>query len=269
MNRKSITQSIYNIYFNIRALRPNTDSGGPVFIVGTGRSGTHFLCSCLNAFPELDDGFSGKESKYMFNYISNLTVEGSDLPISVLGYYYHMISKVKPRKLVDQTHPNIWHVERLMEWFPDAKFLALTRDVYSVVYSMTNHRGVAGWEINHAAYPKPNKFLGITEDNQFIYRDSLTDIQRFVFRWCSHSDRNRYLSDKYPDRVLHIKYENLAESIQDEMDRISSFLGVRCPASLPKFNNVSLRKKDKLSDAQRCEIKSTVELYKSEGFQNG
>lgn len=268
MNRKSIRQSFYNLYFSFQRYNSQLEANGPVFIIGTGRSGTHFLCSCLNKFSNLDDGFYGKESKYIFDYLSKLTVQGNSLSRSVRGYYNHMMRKVSPSVLVDQTHPNIWHVEKLIEWYPNAKFLSLTRCVYSVVYSMINHQGVAAWEINHTAYPMPNRFLGINEDNEIVYRDVLTDIQRFVFRWCSHTERNHDLANLYPDKVLHIKYENLAEDMSREMNRIAAFLSVEPPISMCTFNEVSLHKKDRLSDAQVLEINNAIKLYQGEGSQS-
>ncbi|WP_341582336.1 sulfotransferase [Marinobacter metalliresistant] len=265
MRYKSLVQLFYNSYFKLQDFNSRKGLRSPVFIVGTGRSGTHFLCSCLNSFSELDDGFSGKESRYMFDRISELTVRQNPLSSSVRGYYSSMMRSVYPKTLVDQTHPNIWNVEQLKNWFPNARFLTLNRDVYSVVFSMINHPGVAAWEINHFKYPKPNRFLGITEKNRNIYCNRLSDIQRFVFRWCAHTERSMELIETYPDSVMGIRYEDLAADMVREMGKVADFLEIDPPNELQYFNEKSLLKKNSLSREQVREIDEALMLYKESG----
>lgn len=253
-------QACINIYFRAFFSRSINDSG-PVFIIGTGRSGTHFLCSCLNLFPSLDDAFNGKESKYIFNHLTDLTVNSKALTKSVIGYYRCMMNSVYPKIFLDQTHPNIWHVEQLLNAFPGARFIAISRDVSSVVYSMKNHEGVAAWGKSHLNYPKPNRFLGITEKNKNVYENHLTELQRYVFRWCSHEDRIAELIQKFPRKVLHVRYEDLAQDMEGQMVLISDFLEVEPPAKLSEFNKVSLHKKDGLSYETLQEIEEALNIY--------
>jgi hypothetical protein len=261
MSLKRVKQYLYNLLFRVHFFRPSADGLGPIFIIGTGRSGTHFLCSCLNSFPSLDDGFEGRESKYIFDFLSELTVRDRPMPKNVIGYYHYMKRRVYPNALVDQTHPNIWHVETLIKNFPNAKFIALSRNVYSVVYSMKNHKGVAAWERNHMEYPKPNRFLGVTKNNEYIYSDKLTDIQRFVFRWCSHEDRICELADRFPGHILRLSYEDLARNMEEEMERIADFISVNPSETFAEFNEVSLYKKDSLVRNEREEIDSALKMY--------
>ena len=234
---------------------------GPVFIIGTGRSGTHFLCSCLNRFDQIDDYYGGRESPRMFRYITRLTLKQKALPQSVIGYYCRMQEKVAPSLFLDQTHPNIWHVEQLLKEFPKARFLAISRNVYSVMFSMTNHHGVYKWNTMHAEFPKPNAFLGITKENRRLYEEELSDLQRGVFRWCAHQDRITYLAEKFPKAVLRMRYEDLHDDMDSQMERVARFLGVEKPRQFEPFKAESLRKKEGFSDEQIAEIDRAQALY--------
>jgi len=253
-------QWLYNLFFGLKSQIKNQERG-PIFIIGTGRSGTHFLCSCLNEFEELDDYFSGKESPYMFHEISALTVSQKEIPPYVIGYYKHMQRKVSPKIFLDQTHPNIWNVETLIKEFPNSKFVAISRDVYSVAYSMKLHEGVSKWIKNHMNYPKPNKFLGINIQNENLYINELTDLQRSVFRWCAHNRRLDDLAGKFPEFVIKVNYQDLHNDMWGEMRRLSKFLQVKEPVSVKEFNASSLHKKDSFTNQEIAEINSALDLY--------
>jgi len=259
MKSQKLKQLLYNYYFCCFSSEENKN--GPVFIIGTGRSGTHFLCSCMNHFPGLDDFFGGKESKYMFDFISELTLYGQKLALPVIKYYHYMQKKVAPALFLDQTHPNIWHVEELLMHFPKAKFIAISRDLYSVIFSMKNHRGVSDWARNHRQYPKPNNFLGISAKNTNLYEECLSDVQRYTFRWCAHEDRIRDLEESFPDSVLSVSYETLAYDMRNQMTRISEFIGVNPPFEYSEFSEQSLYKKESLTDTEVSEVAEALRLY--------
>jgi hypothetical protein len=239
-----------------------SEQQGPVFIVGTGRSGTHFLCSCLNLFNQISDNFDGRESPYMFWDICENTVHGRKLKRRHKGYYKWLQRAVAPKISLDQTHPNLWNVEELITTFPNAKFIAIKRDVYAVIYSMKIHGGVSKWAKYHEKYPKPNRFLGITDINQIIYVNELTDMQRDVFRWCSHMDRIEQIHNKFPDSVRVIDYEDLASDMKGVMISLADFLGLEPPTHFQEFTTESLVKSRKLSESEIQQINSALTLYR-------
>lgn len=253
-------QWIYNALFWLYSFK-KTENLGPFFIIGTGRSGTHFLCSCLHNFDDLNDCFDGKESPYMFRQVSNLTINEKKLPRYIFGYYKYMQVKAAPKKLIDQTHPNIWHAEQLIQAFPRSKFLAISRNLFSVVYSMKNHPNVFHSITHHNNYPKPNRFLGITAENASLYNNSLSDLQRAVFKWCSHEQRIRELEKKFPKSVMRIRYDDLYENNQSIMFSVANFLNVQKPKCLQPFDEKSLYKKRYLTNDEYTEIKEALDLY--------
>lgn len=231
---------------------------GPVFIVGTGRSGTHFLCRCLISIVGLSDYYGGVESPHIFWDIARKTYQGHRLSQNHFKYYKTLMKLVYPKLLVDQTHPNLWHVKELLETFPNARFLALSRDVYSVINSMLSHKGTASW-IDQEKNFCPNKFLGITSQNRFVYKNNFSRIQKFACRWFAHQKEIESIAREFPLNVLRVKYEDLVLDLQGELSRICDFLNIRCEYNLlPQVIESSLYKQDLLSALDKDQIQQAI-----------
>lgn len=231
---------------------------GPVFIVGTGRSGTHFLCRSLISIAGLSDYYGGVESPHLFWDIALKTYQGQRLTKTHFEYYKTLMKLVYPRLLVDQTHPNLWHAEELLNAFPSAKFLALSRNVYSVVNSMLSHKGTSSW-IDHEKDFRPNKFLGITTDNRITYKNNYSRIQKFTCRWLSHEKEIERITSKFPLNVMRVKYENLVLDMKEELRRICSFLDTSLEYSaLPQANQSSLYKQNLLTSLDKEQIQQYI-----------
>ena len=121
---------------------------GPIFIVGTGRSGTHFLDRCLISHPHLTDLTGGKENQYIFR---DVVSAATDMQIRekysqrIIKKYRVLQKAAAPSLLVDQCHPSLWLSDSLMLAFPGAFFLGLIRNPMSVAYSTMHHGGVKAW----------------------------------------------------------------------------------------------------------------------------
>lgn len=258
---KLIRNWLIKCYFFFFSFFIKNETVGPIFIVGTGRSGTHFLCSCLNLFSQVSDKFGGRESPYIFWDISKTAVKGKKLSRHQVGYFHWLQRAVFPKLALDQTHPNLWHVEELLKYFPRAKFIALRRDVRSVIYSMKIHEGTSAWAKNHKNYPKPNRFLGVSENNRELYETKLSSIQRDVFRWCSHMNRIEEIKTKFPSSVLIIEYDELASDMQLAMKKIANFIGINEPTEYKEFFRESLRKNENLTDEENEQIDMALSQY--------
>lgn len=248
----------------IRSLDPRrwlAPTKGPVFVIGTGRSGTHFVGDCLRKFDGLDDAFGGRESPLIFRRIAQRTVAGEGLGGIELGYYRWMAARVAPRTLLDKTHPNIWHVEALIRAFPGARFVGIRRDVAAVVASMIAHHGTSQWVRSRWAHRVPNRFLGITPANAHVYRGGLTDLQRHVFRWCSHMDRLAWIESHFAESVCVLDFRELHRDLPGAMGRIARFLEEPPPQELPAFDPAALDRSDRLSVSQHREVEDALRLW--------
>jgi hypothetical protein len=154
---------------------------------------------------------------------------------------------------VDQSHPNLFHFRYLSKEFPEARFVGLIRDPYSVVYSMLHHSGVLKWIHNWHLYPVPNEFLGIRYGEEQFYA-RLTLAERSALRWASHIEKMNDAAAELLHRICIIRYEDLCLSHEETKDKLARFLGVQNQFSIPDINFSSLTKKDALSKTDRRAI---------------
>lgn len=196
------------------------------FVVGTGRSGTHWLGWTLDEHPGIEATI---EKPQIFNRVTAAALDTSrerrTLRYLHLRYTWE-IRKARPRLYVDKSHPNLWLVEGLLECFPQARFIAVRRNVYATVASMLKHDGVMRWHRSWREFPIPNRFLGITTEVARTY-DDLPPAAQCALRWRAHQERIDELAERLPDRsFLVVEYESLAQDYDGHAKRIWDFLGL-------------------------------------------
>lgn len=197
-----------------------------VFVVGTGRSGTHWLGWTLDEHPDVRATI---ERSSIFRRVGAAAldprVETRHLHYLHARYTWEHL-RSWPRCYVDKSHPNLWHVETLSRYFPEAKFLAMRREVHPTVASMLRHRGVMAWQARWREFPVPNRFLGITGPLADVY-DDLGPAAQCALRWKAHRDRvDRLVSDFDAERFLVVDYEDMAADYEKQARRIWDFVGL-------------------------------------------
>lgn len=228
-----------------------------LFVIGSGRSGTNFLGRIIGNHPEikmlLEDKktfkkaveasvhFFGDERKYK-NLIST--------------YKWLQYTTFKPY-ILEKSHPNLWIVEKLEREFPDAKFIGIERDVFQVVYSMLNHKGVSKW-FDLLPYREYSHFLGINKGNVEGYHNLPLEA-KCTIRWIAHQRRLDNLSERYPDKVFKIDYQRLCNEFEKEVKELSDFVGIDLTpyAERPKFQ--PLDKWKNLTEEALENIKTTLD----------
>ena len=183
-----------------------------IFIVGTGRSGTHFLCRTLRGFSNVDDFRDGKENGHILREVAMSALTHKPLSNNVIEYYKSQIetAKNKNKIFLDQHHPNLFHITQLHEIFPDAIFLATDRPMEQVVASMLNHRGVRSWANNAHKhdYVYPNQFLGIDNIEDTKIESHILCAKRVT----AHNLFREYILEKHPDVVRRVLFEDLVNN---------------------------------------------------------
>jgi hypothetical protein len=233
-------------------------SRGCAFVIGTGRSGTHWLGHTLEHHPEIRETI---EVEPMFNLskrmATNATLKEELMPKLLSAYLWQMVKS--PNKIyIDKNHPNIWLVEELLDAFPAAQFLGILRSPYATISSMLEHKRVSRWPQQWREFPVPNPFLGITESTADSYED-LTPAQQSALRWKSHYERMQEIERQFPNSSLVLHYESLAHNTSEELTRIEQFLGLEAPITAPPIKTESLSKwKDNLTAADIESIEAIV-----------
>ena len=223
-----------------------------IFVVGTGRSGTHWLGHILQSHPDIHVTV---EAPPIFAWATEMALDPRKQPLlmpQLVRQYELEHAAVAPRHYADKSHPNIWHAEQLAERLPDAVFLGTQRNPYATVASMLKHKGVLGWHDRWREFPVPNRFLGITDENAAAY-DALPPAAKCALRWRSHADRMEELRAVLGERLHVVRYEDLILEPESAVARITAFLRLAVPIPHPAIKAESLdRWREELSaEAQR------------------
>ena len=230
----------------------------PVFVIGTGRSGTHWLGYSLGDHPEVR---ATVEIQPMFGWSTrmalNSKLERKLFGRLVLAYKWQLL-KSAPRLYLDKTHPNIWIAEKLKKAFPKSLFVGIERNPYATVASMMKHKGVSAWHRRWREFPIPNRFLGITAELANTY-DSIPLASQCAMRWLAHHDRMKELRSILGNDLIVIPYESFANDTETQIHGLQQFVGLKIPIPIPDVKTDSLHKwKEQLSNEQIVQIQNIV-----------
>jgi hypothetical protein len=230
----------------------------PIFIIGTGRSGTTWLGRIIQSHPNVSATI---ESPKIFKLSTELALNSDNRKFSfwklVLLYKWQIIISY-PNHYLDKSHPNIWFADRLVKCFPNARFLGIERNPYATVSSMILHKGVSSWHDRWKEFQIPNKFLGISYEDAKIY-DQLPLAVKCAMRWKSHHERMNELREILGKSLLIISYERLVKNTKGTLDIICDFLQLSSPIPLPNVKESTLEKwKKNLSQNQIEQIMEVI-----------
>jgi hypothetical protein len=213
----------------------------PIFVIGTGRSGTHWLGESLGDHFEIR---ATVERQPMFDLATKMALNPSlekTLFEKLIRAYKWQLLKSAPRLYLDKSHPNIWLAEKLKATFRSALFIGIERNPYATIASMLKHDGVSAWHTRWREFPIPNRFLGITPELAKRY-DAIPRAAQCAIRWLAHRDRMNALRLTLGSSLMVISYETFADNTQQTIRDLQHFLGLRAPIPVPHVRRDSLRK---------------------------
>jgi hypothetical protein len=230
----------------------------PVFVIGTGRSGTHWLGYSLGTHQEIR---ATVEVEPMFSLSTrmalNPTLEKKLFKRLVAAYKWQLFKSSTPLYL-DKSHPNIWIAEKLKENFPESLFVAIERNPFATVASMMKHKGVSAWHKRWREFPIPNRFLGISEEQSHVY-DTIPFASQCAMRWVAHHNKIKELKSILEEDLFLISHESFAHNTEQVIQELQQFLGLHYPIPLPNVKIESLDKwKIDLSDQELMHIQNIV-----------
>jgi LPS sulfotransferase NodH len=229
-----------------------------VLVIGTGRSGTHWLAHVLRSHARFRVTF---ERFPMFQLATRMAVDQrlrpALFPLLVLSYRVQRLAS-GDRIYADKSHPAIWLAERLAAALPSAVFLGVQREPFATVCSMMRRDGVRAWHERWRRYPVPNEFLGITPEIAPHYA-SLSLAARCALRWRAHRDRMESLKPLLGHRLHVVGYEELARDPDRELSLLQDWLGLDTPFDRPRVDRDALQRwRTQLSDRDVADISAVV-----------
>lgn len=195
-----------------------------IFIIGTGRSGTHFTVRSLKGFKNTFDPLGGNENHEVLMSVAKAAIHHQNYP-EVAKAYFQREMKDASGVFLDQHHPNIFFLKELLSISEEIVFLYPFRPTYQVVASMLRHEGVLSW-YSYATNWRQRLLKPIPFPNQFLGVQSLSDISKLplhllcAYRVLAHQDAFQAANLLAPKIVRKINYEALVSDASTEFLRI-------------------------------------------------
>jgi hypothetical protein len=229
-----------------------------IFVIGTGRSGTHCLAGVIASHPDVRATI---EEKPMFDWSVAMAVKPAcerRLFDRLVAEYAAQLVRSAPKHYLDKSHPNIWIADKLLVAFPRGRFIGVQRHPYATVASMLRHGAVSSWHRHWKSFPVPNRFLGITMEWSSVY-DSLPMASRCALRWKCHYERMQVLRESLGPAVTVIWYEALVDRTERVIRRLEQFLDLRVALTGSDVRRDSLEAwRSQLSVNEVAQIRSVV-----------
>jgi len=237
----------------------------PIFIIGYGRSGTHWLARTLATHTEIRATIEVQPIFSMVKEMAlNFHLEKKYFWQLILRYRWQILIS-KPKRYLDKSHPNLWLAEKLAKAFPTAVFLGIERNPYATVASAMVHKGGYAIRRRWRDFPIPNQFLGIDCQTAKTYENMPAE-EKYSLSWLSHHKRMDALKEAFGDSLMVITYEDFALQTNEVLDRLETFLGLDSPIEKPEVKLDSLWKwETQLSDMQINNIYAIVNIPPDKG----
>jgi tetratricopeptide (TPR) repeat protein len=197
----------------------------PIFVVGFPRSGTTMLEQMLDAHPTLASmdeqpfmqGVAEQVLKLGLQYPEALGELAPDVCATLRQHYWQQVATVVTlqagQRLVDKNPLNLLHLPLIYRLFPDAPIILALRHPCDVILScyMQNFRA-PGFQV-------------LCSSLERLARGYVNGMQY----WIHHERLLR-------PQVLHLRYEDLLDRFDAEVECIGAFIGVADASSLRDFH---------------------------------
>ena len=212
-------------------LRHASAPRSPIFVVGFPRSGTTMLEQMLDAHPALASmdeqpflqGVAEKVLGLGLQYPEALGELASETCESLVQFYWDQVAAVvrlaPHQRLVDKNPLNLLHLPLIKRLFPDASIILALRHPCDVILScyMQNFRAPG--------------FQTLCSSMQRVARGYVNGMNY----WIHHEQLLR-------PRVLHLRYEDLLENFDAEVERVAAFIQIEDAAPLRNFHRHAQKK---------------------------
>ncbi len=247
-----------------------TTGSGPVFIVGSPRSGTTFFANQLGSLPGLEDIGEYRPHKGSISQIYGLDPMTASRKLRRTFRPAVEACVRTGSRFVEQTPESAFVIDALAATFPTARFVHLLRDGRDVSASLLE----MGWlsrsrqdrdEVDQQLGAVSRYWVEPGREEEFV---EASDARRAAWAW------RRYVEAVWRSGmpVLEVRYEELVQDPGTVAARISGALGVSGAALASALSSAHQRSvarwRRDLSAQQLAEVESEIaELYKRSGME--
>ena len=224
----------------------------PIFVIGTGRSGTTILGVVLSMhkkvgflnepkaiwhtiypYEDLIGSYSQEQAEYRLSE-SDVTDSTILTAKRIFGTY---LKTVGASRLVDKYPELVFRVPFVRKIFPDAKFIFLVRNGWDTCQSIDNWSKRLGTNVKNETHDwwgvnnrKWHLLVDRVAANNPDLKDSIDTIKAYsdhtamaALEWILTMQEGLKLSQQYPEDLYLLKYEDLASQPQNTLEKLMGF----------------------------------------------
>ena len=247
------------------------EAESPLFITGTGRSGSTILGLVLSTHRDVmflnepkamwyvanpADDIIGSYSKAGGQYM----MQGSDVvngcAREIKGVYSQAMKLTGTKQIVDKYPEMLFRTDYLCEIFSKPRFIFLSRNASDTIASTTN------WSVKHRIEDAKEDWWGVDEKKWLLMLEQVvpydTDLaphidlirgmtsqsERAAVEWIVSMNHGLKQLLKYPDLFLRVRYEDLCENSDHELSRICDFAGIQVDEKMLGYGRETIRKQN-------------------------
>ena len=224
----------------------------PVFILGTGRSGTTILGLVLSMHRDVgflnepkaiwaalrnDEDLIGSYHRGSAHYRLGSSDATPDLCQSAHRIYGAYLRISMTRRIVDKYPELIFRVPFVRQIFPDAKFLFLSRNGWDTCASIdrwSKRLGVQNdgeihdwWGVNRRKWDCLVEQIVVEHADLAVHAEALSELKDHramaATEWIVTMREGMRVLDEHPDLVFHVPYEVLCADPSEMCSRIAGF----------------------------------------------
>ena len=212
----------------------------PIFIVGSGRSGTRMMYKLLSGIPHIEiyhefvcTHIQPLAAKYFMGLINK-----EELKKEILRLHGSAIHYSEAKYWVDSSNKLSWIIGPLYDMFPNAKFIHIMRDgrrvvssfyhkLSSEIYDDTSVKIMTDWLNNPDKLPEPppekKYWWNIPQKGQPFYKDfpSFNQFERICYHW---TEVIRVINKAFKNIPKKQKFEIKLEDLVSNKNALKRFL---------------------------------------------
>lgn len=270
----------------------------PVYIIGTGRSGSTLLGLLLSMHKDVgflnepkalwhfvfeSEDIIGNYTQGLAFYKLNESQTNNKIVLRLKKLYAMYLSCVFSKRVVDKYPELIFRIEFVKKIFPDAKFLFLQRNGFDTCASteqwvMKNRveykNEIADWwGLNNRKWKLmleqiiPFSKLLMPFKNEILLLNNQAEMA--AVEWIATMEEGIYYQKKYPESILGVKYEELLASPEIVLSKIFSFCHLQMDETCLQYAKQTVNtavKKDKVPAMKPFLENSITLLMKELGY---
>jgi len=258
---------------------PTNNQVKPLFIVGTGRSGTTILGLILSLHKSIsylnepkaiwhylypNEDVIGNYTMNNGDFIINSDVVNSNIKKRARRIYSNYLKFAGGKVVLDKYPELIFRTEFVSEIFDDSKFIFITRNGYDTLKSISNWSkrlgqtkneknynwwGVDGKKWSHICNELVPQSSLLKEKHEDIF-SLKSNIDKAAVEWIVTMEYGLKLLRKSQGNILHVRYEELLENPELTLRSIMNFSNLQTDNKMDLYAKKILKQSSKTSKVE-------------------